>query len=341
MVKTIILHFISKEKITQIVRKFNFIKNYTSFFSNYWTDMKLYYKYSSIYKIDDYKKIEAKIILHYHSIEKGLIHNPIRPKFAKDKIKELHKWLKHQSVVDFYSNSQIQVTFKILKQYYELHEQLKVDISDYFPNSLYILYCKLINTNETNFSGSIEFDKKTFYMNTDSAFDKFSNSRKSIRNFTGELISEDLIELAITLSLNSPSVCNRQSSKVYLVDDYQKIQNILKIQGGFAGFSDNVKQLLIVTSSRSYFYTLGERNQFYIDGGIYLMNLLYCLHYYKIANCPANWGKTTDSEKRLSKIIQLPPEEKIICLIPIGIATAQFKVPKSQRRERKEIYRKL
>ncbi len=27
-------------------------------------------------------------------------------------------------------------------------------------------------------------------------------------------------------------------------------------------------------NSEDYFYTVGERNQFYIDGGIFLMNLL-------------------------------------------------------------------
>lgn len=340
MIKNIITRVISKDKIIQIVRKVKFYRNYTDFFSNYWADMKLYYKYSSIYKIDDYKKIEAKIILHYHSIEKGLIHEPIRPKFAKDKIKELHKWLK-SPIINNYSRSQLQVAFKILKQYYELHQKLKVDISEYFPHRLFLSYVKQIENNEDFFSGSLEFDKNSFYANNDSNFYHFSTSRRSIRDFTGEMISEDIIEKAISLSLNTPSVCNRQSSKVYLVDDYDKIQNILKIQGGFAGFSSNVKQLLIVTSSRSYFYTLGERNQFFIDGGIYLMNLLYCLHYYKIANCPANWGKKINAEKDLSKIIHIPPEEKIICLVPIGIATEHFKIPLSQRREITEIYSKI
>lgn len=66
------------------------------------------------------------------------------------------------------------------------------------------------------------------------------------------------------------------------------------------------------------------------------MNLLYSLHYYKIANCPANWGKNIDEEANLSKVIELPESEKIICLIPIGIAPESFNTTLSQRRNHLE-----
>ncbi|CAL2088399.1 Nitroreductase [Tenacibaculum sp. 190524A02b] len=339
--KKIILKFISKENIVKIIRKVIFFRNYTDFFYNYFVDAILFYKHSAIYRLNTYQKKESLIILRYHSIEKGLIHKPLRERFAKDKVSELHKLLKDKDVKDNIRNSQIQVAIKILIRYYEVHRSKSIDIEDYYPLDLYSNYLKLIITKEDTFKGVIDFNQETFYKDVEKNFMLFSNSRKSVRHFTGELIDEKKIKEAINLSLNAPSVCNRQANKVYLIDNKEKIKQILNIQGGFLGFIENVSQLLIVTNNRSYYYTLGERNQFYIDGGIYFMNLLYSLHYHRIANCPANWGKKVNAERKLTKIVSIPKNEKIICLLPIGIADEFFSVPLSKRREKEEVLFKL
>lgn len=70
-----------------------------------------------------------------------------------------------------------------------------------------------------------------------------------------------------------------------------------------------------------------------------LMNLLYALHFYKIANCPVHWGKTVQEEKYLESVLTIPESEKIICMIPIGIAKEKFKVTLSQRRDLTEVLR--
>ena len=114
ILKNIILKVVSKEQITNFFRSVKFVKNYTDFISNYYSDAKLYYKYSSIYHIDSYDKIEAKIILYYHSIEKGLIHKNLKPRFAKDKVSLLHKHLSNPIIVENITKSQIQNTLKIL-----------------------------------------------------------------------------------------------------------------------------------------------------------------------------------------------------------------------------------
>ncbi|MFA0332457.1 nitroreductase, partial [Vibrio cyclitrophicus] len=158
-----------------------------------------------------------------------------------------------------------------------------------------------------------------------------------VRKYTGEIVGDKAIESAVNLALNTPSVCNRQASKVYLINDNQKVQDILKIQGGLSGYTEGIHQLLILTTDRNYFYTVGERNQFYIDGGMFLMNLLYALHYNEIAACPANWGKTVKEEKNIYNVVSIPKSEKIICIIPIGIAPSEFRVTLSQRRDLSEV----
>ena len=67
------------------------------------------------------------------------------------------------------------------------------------------------------------------------------------------------------------------------------------------------------------------------------MNLLYALHFYEIACCPANWGKTIYEENKLAEKIKIKSSEQIICMIPIGLAIDEFNVTLSYRRSAEEV----
>jgi nitroreductase len=334
-IKSILIKIIG---LNNIIRVYNF----KDLVSNFVNDFNLYYKYSHIFKINNLNKIEAKIILNYHSVEKGFLFKNMKSRFAMQRIINLHELLIDQSVINNCNLSQIRVAYQVMCEYYEIHLKFDANINDYFTKKQYDFYKKiLLQKNDLHFSSYIEYQYEDFYKFNQCNFDDFSNSRKSIRNFTGEVIDIELVKKAIKLASNAPSVCNRQSSKVYLVDDKNIIDKALEIQGGFAGYVKNVNQLLILTVDRNYFYNVGERNQFYIDGGIFLMNLLYSLHYYKIANCPANWGKLVKEEKLLENYIKIPEAEKIICMIQIGIAEDNFRVTLSKRRDVEEIFKPI
>lgn len=328
------------EKMIVKIRDFKFtILKKRTLALNYFQDLKLFYIHSNAFKIDSLEKIEAVIILDYHAIEKGLLFKNMKPGFAEYRIKNLHKNLNKDVVKSNIALSQINVAFQIMCEYYELHQKIKFDISEYFTLEQYEFYKVSLKQSYSNiFKGAVDYQKDDFYQNNQQNFETFSQSRKSIRNFTGEKIDISIIMKAVKLSLNAPSVCNRQSSKVYLLENKQLIDEVLTIQGGMSGFTKNVHQLLILTTNRNYFYSIGERNQMFIDGGLFLMNLLYSLHYYKIANCPANWGKTIEEEKLLEKYIKISESEKIICMIPIGVAEENFRVALSRRREVSEIF---
>src|SRR5690606_14714723 len=297
-----------------------------------------YKKHSNVFRVNNFEKKEAKIILYYHSIEKGFLFRNPKPRFAKAEIIRLHAYFKDKEVIQNIKLSQIRAGYSVACRYYELHNEKVIDIENYFSRRDYLLYNGILNNYYSqDFQGIKEFTFDKFYSKIDSNFLDFSNSRRSVRDFTGELIDEQQIKAAVGLALNSPSVCNRQSAKVYLLQDKVKIDEILKIQAGFRGYSENVRQLLVLTADRNYFYTVGERNQLYIDGGIFLMNLLYTLHFYKIANCPANWGKSVKDDRLAQRVIGLKENEKIICLIPIGRAVEDIRVCLSERRTIDEV----
>jgi len=309
---------------------------------NFIKDFKLYRRYSTAFGIKDLKNKEAEFIIQYHRLEKGMLHENMKQAFARESILVLHQLMSDDDVIKSIARSQIKVGFQVMCRYYELQEESGFDISNFYTKSQYEFYKNMLAMDYSiEFSGICNWNRIDFYKNTNEPFPIFAKSRKSVREFTGEKIRLDIIEKVIELANTSPSVCNRQASNVYLVEEKSKIDRILDIQGGFRGFSKNVSQLLILTNDRKYYYSVGERNQLYIDGGIYLMNLLYALHCYQIGNCPANWGKTAKGEKKIYNVIELSESEKIICLIPIGVIPDKFRTTLSKRRDINENFKIL
>lgn len=313
-------------------------KSYIKLILDYFNDFRLYKKYSTIFSVNSFENKEAILILNYHGIEKGLLHTKIKPRFAIDRIQEMNKLLLDDEIINKVSKSQVYIGYKIAIQYFEIHEKMVVDISDYFKKSDYLKFIEIVKGVDLyNFSsGSAILKFEDFYQEKENFLD-FAKSRKSVRNFTGEKVDINTIKKVVDLSNSAPSVCNRQATKVYLLENKSLIDECLKIQGGFSGFSKNVNQLIILTVDRSYFYSTGERYQFYIDGGIYLLNLLYALHYYKVAACPANWGKDFIADNKLRAIIDIDKSEQVICMIPIGIAQKEFAITLSYRRAVDEV----
>src|SRR5690606_36223937 len=242
---------------------------------NYYHDFKLFYGHSTVFKQNNYNKLEALMIIDYHRLEKGMLFEEMKPRFGKESVERLHSLLGNNAILsEFNSRSQVVIAFKVMIKYFQLHKSRNIDIEDYYTLTQYNSYLQKISTLD-GFQGAHELDRDTVYKSNELPFDIFARSRKSIRSFNGEKIDLEIIRSAIALALTAPSVCNRKASKVHLVEDKAKIDRILKIQGGFNGYIENVNQLLILTNDRNFYYTVGERNQLFIDGGIFLMNLLY------------------------------------------------------------------
>jgi nitroreductase len=123
---------------------------------------------------------------------------------------------------------------------------------------------------------------------------------------------------------------------VHLIENKILIDTILELQGGLKGYSANLSQLIVLTSDRNFFYSAGERYQLYIDGGIYLMNLLYALHFYGIVACPAHWGMPYQADIKMTDLLNLKNSEQIISLIAIGVPTNEFNTTLSLRKSSNE-----
>ena len=311
------------------------IKRISLLVFNSFYDFSVFFKHSGVFSDNTKGKVLGKIIYYYHSIEKGLLNDNIRLRFGRKKVpilvKELKKWIDNNYGRN---NSQFVAGCSVLCKYYELHLKMNTDISDIVSGSD---YKQLKKYSKENIGGVISCDSKSFFIDATSSFKDFSNSRRSIRHFNGSLISVEEVEKVIKLASNAPSVCNRQTAKVHLINKIDTVKEVLKIQRGMNASAETVKQVLIITSDLGGFVSEVERNQMYVDGGIFLQNLLYALHYYKIGACALNWSKPFFFDRQLRRVTGISKSLTIIAVVAIGYPNEKFKVPCSVRKKTVEL----
>jgi len=284
---------------------------------------------NSLKKWDNTEKLIGQIIAEYHVIEKGLAMPGMYLGFGQKTLKELI--LHCHLYADRFENENEQFLYalRVIAEYkyehvkndYVLEEDLFQSINDI-----------LSRFGEPIPSKQIEIGREDYFKFVQSSFKDFSNSRHSMRNFSGT-IELDLIRKAISLAQNSPSACNRQPARVYVLQDKERIKQVLAIQTGNRGFGHLADKLIVLTAELGGYLSLRERNDVYINGGIYAMNLLYALHYYQIGACPLNWCSIPEQDLKLRRTYNILPSETVILIIACGGVPDNFKIVTSPRND--------
>lgn len=301
----------------------------------YLYDAKRFYKYSSFNSNkNDEVNIMADIIRLSHSLEKGLTMPAFRPGFGVKVLKNLvEKILEYNNIYDK-SNHQILHAVGVIYDYEQVHAEIDFNIDE---KAIKVISRLKSEFKEAKPVQQKKITKEEFFSNVNSNFEKFSKSRASIRDYSNEPLDiNDLIE-AIKISQSAPSACNRQSSRVYIYTDKERIKKILEIQGGNRGFGHLSDKLIIITSSLGVWAGLHERYQSYIDGGIFAMNILYALHFKKIVGCILNCSISPKKDKMLRDICQIDKSENFIAMVSCGNPQEEIKIAVSKRFKTSEI----
>ncbi|MEP4077639.1 nitroreductase family protein [Haloferula sp.] len=285
--------------------------------------------------------IESQIIKYYHTIEKGLSMPDFRPKFGQGNIKGLVYFLQeHVKQGGGRENVHFQSALLVLREYVSRHKDMRIDISDYLSGDELCLISP--NSNEVRAEvrgGSGSGTSNEYFSMFNACFADFCRSRKSCREFIADRkISKEVLDQAVDIAKSTPSVCNRQSWKVHSYHDRDRIDSLLAFQNGNRGFGHLAPCLLVVTVDLQTFDGPIERNQPWIDGGMFSMTLLFGLHHLKVGAVPLNWcvGSSTDLNFRAKAGI--PDSEAIIMLVAAGYPPEQIRFPVSQRRANAEIH---
>lgn len=167
----------------------------------------------------------------------------------------------------------------------------------------------------------------------------FFESRRSVRAFDPtKFVNPSTVMKAVRLAGNSPSVCNRQAWKAHLFTGKEDVARIMRHQSGNRGFGPDAAGVIIVTANIELFSGSGERNQRWVDGGLFAMSLVYALHGLGVATCMLNWSKGNKPSDALRAEAGLKKSEDIVVLIAVGYPIEDHRVARSPRRSLAETF---
>ena len=280
----------------------------------------------------------ALLMFHSHSIEKGLSRNNFRAGFGKVAIpglaREMKKWIKNDNDKN---DSFFKIALSVLNAYFARHREVDFDVSNYWQ--LFDKEVQEMISNSANDIGGVmpsHVAREEVFSGYDRSFVDVVFGRRSIRVFNHEVVSDELIGKAVRMAMQAPSVCNRQPARVHCYRDSDLMNKALKYQGGWHGYKAP-PTLLLVTSELSAYLFPDERNQGYIDGGLFLMNLILAFEAMGLGACSLNTAMSDEYSNKVRKILDVPDSQIFIAFVAVGHYEQGNLVPKSKRIEISEV----
>ena len=164
------------------------------------------------------------------------------------------------------------------------------------------------------------------------AIKDISLARRSVRSFTSKEVDIKLVQRAVSIAQQSPSVCNRQPCRVHMYNDRLVINDLLELQNGNRGFGHTIPTLLILTAEASSYFDASERHEPYVDGGLFAMSLLFGLQAQGLASCCLNWCVEPWQDQIAHERANISNSERVIMYIAVGYPDETALVPRSPRR---------
>lgn len=286
-------------------------------------------------KINNYKRFEerrlvSQIIKGCHSIEKGLSLEHPRSGFGYEKIQSTIKLVQfyEQSGYDMQHQS-VKMFFDVLKAYLDYHSSIGYD-NKKLKEQVENIHGLLQDSNMEPYGGYKQICLENVSQMNTNELERIVYSRHSVRYFSKDQIDISALNKAIEVAIQAPSACNRQPTRVHVVDKIDS-DYLVSHMKGIGGFEESADKYLIITSDMSAF-TFDELNQWVVSSGIFAGYLTLALHVYGIASCIVQRSiYNTKSNKCIKDHYHIPQEQQIICLICIGAYPNTFNVPISKR----------
>lgn len=278
-------------------------------------------------RCNDKVKMHTDLAIRTHALEKGMSIGKVRIGFGQPKaislIHDLQRYLSIGGDKAFATES-----CSVINKYILFNEHLGADMS--IIRSELTEFCTNNCINTVEFGGIYLLNKADTEHNSKGAFDIFSQSRFSVRDFGTDKVSLEQIEKALKLAEKTPSACNRQSWRIYVYSSEDLRNKIFSLQGGCNGFVQDMQYAILICGDVRK-YNINELSQVFVDGGIYAMNLLYALHFEGVATIPLTMAHKQNMIKRIKREMILPENEIPILLIGTGSYKESYKVAVSER----------
>jgi nitroreductase len=291
---------------------------------NFEYDMEKFLTHSSTDRINaDPVALEAYLTSAYHSLEKGLTMETPKAGFGIRKLRPVMA-----AIAELERLGQARFATEggrgCIRSYVCYHNEHALPLPVGFDTELRTFAATMDDRPYPG--GAISLSRRKIEAATDFDYDRFIQTRCSLRHFTGEPVSPDVVRNAVRQAIKSPRTCNRESRRVYTVYDTAQRDHLLSYHSGNRGFGHKLGAVLVVTVDLREFDMIGERNQSWIDGGLFAMSLVYALHANRLGSCMLNWSEDCHQDRRLRDAFRIPDYEVVITFIGVGQMPKDFEV---------------
>ncbi|MBQ9637111.1 MAG: nitroreductase family protein [Prevotella sp.] len=148
-------------------------------------------------------------------------------------------------------------------------------------------------------------------------FENLIARRRSHRRFTDEAIDGELVKLLLRAALMSPTSKNQRAWKFVVVDDALKIEKLSDAKEMGSQFLKNAPLAIVVLGN-------GEENDCWIeDGSIAAFAMQLQAEALGLGSCwiqirERHLSDGTDSETIVRGILDIPTEERVLCVLAFG-----------------------
>ena len=282
---------------------------------------------SSLVPVLDQQNLAARITERYHAVEKGLSLPEPRPGFGIAPVGAVLR-LTERYVSRYGKDDVVEAAYGALSAYVAFNQAAGLSNED-IPHFNAIKTA--LGAETTRSGGTIEITRDEVLEAVKGVDLDFFTARHSTRQFTDAPVSLEDLEFAARAGATAPAVCNREFSQVQVWRNRSDIDRLLAIQGGARGFADGIPCLAMITVSLRNYWDAAERNQAWIDGGLFAMNFMLGLHSRGLGSVPLNWAKPPSKNREMLEAAGLSEDTAIIMLIGIGNLRGNYRVAASPR----------
>lgn len=265
------------------------------------------------------------ILMRAHSIEKGLAHRK-RRSFGARKVKDLIRLL---STIQ--PNSQDTWIIEIGKCALVEWRNFHANRADRDEKCFREVSQFLEITNLNGFESNVLIGVNESLSYTDLT-PELLTTRRSIRSYADRYIEDETIRRAIEVANTAPSACNRQPTRVHIFRDPLHKDLIKSTVHGSDGVDFEHAVIALVSYDSRAFEFFGERNQGWVNSGLFTMNFLLGLHSLGLGSCLMQFGVSFKEERVLKSLLHIPEHERIVVSIAFGYSHSKSMVPLSARR---------
>ena len=317
--------------------RIRFVRHFWQYLRDFYYDFRQYTHHAAVlHPARSRQNLQAHIIIHYHALEKGLSLKEPRFDFGVQKANTLLELLKTYVLKYGYDTIAV-IAINVLVAHYEF-KAARETADEVIWKEISTLRNQIPDALKTEKRGGIiEVNRQDILDAGSVDFERFTSSRHSVRHYSEEPVDHTLIEKAVSMAMKTPSVCNRQPAKVYIISDPKIRKSFLDNQRGNKGFGDDIGTLLLVTAELGFYAYSVERREPYIGGGMFAMSLVYALHSLGLGTCCLNLSQHSHFDKLLKQSANISDSEVVIMLIAVGHLPDKFKVASSPRRDINEV----